>query len=446
MGLKQSRYNFFFDGDGGAKLAFNSMTAALAEIEPDKWPIIQKLLDDPNRAPLNETEKELLEQLKYGGFLIDEDFDEIAYLKVMNRMARFSRDSLGLTICPTLNCNFRCFYCYETHPQGVMSKEVQDKLVDFAKERLEGSKSFQVTWYGGEPLLAFDVIENLSERFIEYCDERGIDYSAFIVTNGYLLTPDKAKRLAELRVSGAQITLDGPPEVHDKRRVLANGGPTFWRIMENLKSALGFIPNITIRINVDKENRPGAVQLLEILENEGLKRKVEVNFAKTDSMNPVYVDEKGTCFNRIEYEEEMISFLTQAHERGWPLWSPVSPRISMCQSIMTNSNVVTPEGRLFKCWVEEFESPNAHIGSLWEENPMNSNLLKWNAWDPFEDTECRECRFLPLCMGGCTYRALHKEKACEWTPESLEKGVKAFCKHQSNQGEREDQAAKNFQT
>ncbi len=76
MGLKQSRYNFFFDGNEGAKLAFNSMTAALAEIEPEKWPVIQKFLENPNQEPENETEKELLEQLKYGGFLIDEEFGE----------------------------------------------------------------------------------------------------------------------------------------------------------------------------------------------------------------------------------------------------------------------------------------------------------------------------------------------------------------------------------
>ncbi|MEO0181755.1 MAG: radical SAM protein [candidate division WOR-3 bacterium] len=416
MGLKQSRYNFFFDGDGGAKLAFNSMTAALAEIEPDKWPIIQKLLDDPNRAPLNETEKELLEQLKYGGFLIDEDFDEIAYLKVMNRMARFSRDSLGLTICPTLNCNFRCFYCYETHPQGVMSKEVQDKLVEFAKERLEGSKSFQVTWYGGEPLLAFDVIENLSERFIEYCDEKGIDYSAFIVTNGYLLTPDKAKRLADLRVSGAQITLDGPPEVHDKRRVLANGGPTFWRIMENLKSALGFIPNITIRINVDRENRDRALELLDVLEREGLKDRLIVSIGRVHRISNVCNDMvEEISYNKEEYREILLELREEGYKRGFGLWQRPKSRDVFCAAERINFFLVDCEGRLFKCWTEIDD--NKPVGNVWPERKRDfSRESKWLLHEPFENPTCLGCRLLPICMGGCPYQAMRDQKLpCEYT-------------------------------
>ncbi len=388
MGLKQSRYNFFFDGDGGAKLAFNSMTAALAEIEPDKWPIIQKLLDDPNRAPLNETEKELLEQLKYGGFLIDEDFDEIAYLKVMNRMARFSRDSLGLTICPTLNCNFRCFYCYETHPQGVMSKEVQDKLVDFAKERLEGSKSFQVTWYGGEPLLAFDVIENLSERFIEYCDERGIDYSAFIVTNGYLLTPDKAKRLAELRVSGAQITLDGPPEVHDKRRVLANGGPTFQRIIENIKTALEFIGYITIRVNVDLQNE--VLGLLDILKKEGLKGRVVISISRTSPYTPVCPSSPKKYIPEPEFENTLLDYVKRGSVAGFELRQKIAPRLNVCTAEIANAFVVVPNGRLHKCWVEvSDDSLSVGVVAFGDSNLLTSpNFLKWLSWDVFEPIFC----------------------------------------------------------
>jgi len=417
MGLKQSRYNFFFDGEGGVKLAFNSMTAALAEIEPDKWPMVQAFLENPNREPENETERDLLENLKYGGFLIDEDFDEIAYLKVMNRMTRFSKESLGLTICPTLNCNFACFYCYETHPKGVMSQDVQDRLVEFAKERLESAKSFQVTWYGGEPLLAFDVIESLSEKFIGHCEQKGIAYSAYLVTNGYLLTPDKSKRLSELGVQGAQITLDGPPDVHDKRRVLTNGGPTFWRIMENLKSALNFIDKITVRVNVDKENRDRALELLDVLEGEGLKGRVSIYFTPTSEYSEicsVYLRDRG--FGEAEQGEIVLGLLREAIiEKGWDI--PVMPTtayLSPCAAESKNGFVITQNGSLHKCWLQAFK-PEEKCGNILDLSSLNNliaheNFTKWIACEPFDIQLCQECRQLPICMGECSYRSLKRQK------------------------------------
>ena len=433
MGLKQSRYNLFFDGDRGARLAFNSMTAALAEIEPEKWPVIQAFLDNPNREPLNETEKELLEQLKYGGFLIDQDFDEIAYLKVMNRMTRFSKDSLGLTICPTLNCNFSCFYCYETHPKGVMSKRVQDKLTDFAKERLESAKSFQVTWYGGEPLLAFRVIENLSERFIELCDQKGITYSAYLVTNGYLLSPDKAKRLSELRVQGAQVTLDGPADVHDKRRVLTDGGPTFWRILENVKSATALM-RIDLRVNVDKRNMHELNQLLDLLKNKFPDKKMRIYYSKTTPYSLVCGEIESFCMDKAEFEEFYMRSLKTLIERGFDAWKKPTRRANVCTADCLNAFVVLPDGKLYKCWLDTGTIEESFLGTIFDEEP-NRNYQKWLALDPFESPDCAKCKMLPICMGGCPAASMKKlptleGRVCEfYREEDLIRHLKIFIRH-----------------
>jgi uncharacterized protein len=65
-----------------------------------------------------------------------------------------------------------------------MPKDVQDKIVEFVKQQTKYVESINIGWYGGEPLLAFDVVKDISERVMNICKEKDIMYSSFIVTNG----------------------------------------------------------------------------------------------------------------------------------------------------------------------------------------------------------------------------------------------------------------------
>src|SRR5271165_1102290 len=118
-------------------------------------------------------------------------------------------------------CNLDCFYCFESNRYaGRMSAAVQSNIVRLVRRYFEsGTKRLDVTWYGGEPLLAVSVVESLSKRFLALCGEFGSEYSAQIVTNGTLLTHETARQLASWNVKRAQITLDGVPQLHDTRRV-----------------------------------------------------------------------------------------------------------------------------------------------------------------------------------------------------------------------------------
>ena len=89
-----------------------------------------------------------------------------------------------------------------------MTQDVQDAVIQFIKQKIGTSKSLGVTWYGGEPTLALDVIEYISANLIEYCIDNGLDYSAGIITNGYLLTRETVSLLNKFKVQFYQITLD----------------------------------------------------------------------------------------------------------------------------------------------------------------------------------------------------------------------------------------------
>ena len=228
--MKASRYNRIFQASDGTWLAFNSWSTALAEIESGDLELIRALLADPDGVPCDSGHKrEVREALIQGHFLIGDEEDELATIKADMFRDRFRTDQLHLTIAPTLDCNFRCDYCYEDHLRVTMSGPVREALVRWVEQKAGATSELHVSWYGGEPLLprSLEVVKKLSQAFIDLCEKHGIDYNAHLVTNGYLLDRPTMEELAALKVIKVQVTLDGPPEFHDKRRHLAGGrGPS----------------------------------------------------------------------------------------------------------------------------------------------------------------------------------------------------------------------------
>lgn len=221
--MKASRYNFFYEfpEDMEKLIAYNSRTNALALIEKENYIKYQNFVD--NSIAIDD--EKLIEDLEKGQFLIDDEVNELDILRYKMLSSRFDTRHLSLTIAPTMNCNFDCIYCYEKNERQneTMSQEVQDKIVEFVKQQIKHVESVNIAWYGGEPLLAFDVVKDISERVINMCKEKNIMYSSSIVTNGYFLTKDISADLERLHINSAQITLDGTEDTHNKRCPLKGG-------------------------------------------------------------------------------------------------------------------------------------------------------------------------------------------------------------------------------
>ena len=125
-----------------------------------------------------------------------------------------------MTIAPTRECNFACPYCYEPDRDVVyMSDKTEKNIISFMK-RFPKVDRIIITWYGGEPLLAFDRILSMNTKIADL----KIPYESIIITNGYLLNQEVIDRLEELKTGRIQITLDGcegdpqqPPLYHRRR-------------------------------------------------------------------------------------------------------------------------------------------------------------------------------------------------------------------------------------
>jgi len=338
------------------------------------------------------------------GFAVASDLDEFRSVRYAFELTRKRRSAPQLTIAPTLACNFGCAYCFEDHVRGLMEREVQDGLINFVKEvMIQPEDTLSVSWFGGEPLMGMPVIRRLTKAFRGLVsDSRVAGITFHIITNGLLLRREVAKELLELGVSRLQITIDGPRRLHDKRRILkANGGATFDAIVKNI----GDLPEdfqVVVRVNVDRQNKDHLDGLFAELEELGLLKKVTVNIARVEDFSG-RVESSPSLLSSMEFAALEVEWIMKAQAKGWPLHvSKPSPRLTgVCQVDSVNSFVVGPTGELFKCWAEL--GNNGHVVG---------HLLKPETWkqlsptrlterDPFDDTECRSCVVLPLCMGCC---------------------------------------------
>ncbi|MFH1653161.1 MAG: radical SAM protein [Pseudomonadota bacterium] len=370
-----------------------------------------------------------------GGFVVPQEFNEDAYLRFRNKAARFNLNSLSLTVLPTTNCNLRCKYCYECLSKDCMSPKVAKHLLDFVKTQLErGIKDLSVCWYGGEPLLRYKQICELSRKFISSCKKYKARYSGSIITNGVLFTRERAKKLKKLGVTFAQITLDGPPDVHDKRRPSPKGG-SFNKILKNVCDTCDLI-NINLRCNIDKSNVNDAKKLVDILVEKGLQKKVYVYFAPVhDSFNvsSAVCKNYGSGCNKLysfkdfaPLESELTKY---AEKKGFKIEEPPQRRFSACTADMLNSFVVEPKGGLQKCW-EYVGTETEQIGTLSEGVDLDEKTLKWYNYDPFLIRKCKTCKIFPACLGWCPARLLvdKSEASCQTMKFNLIAKLKNYYK------------------
>ena len=419
--LKESKYNHFFKTDDGCVLAYNAFSNSFAKVTTENFLIIEEILANTEhytyRTPL---QKKLKDDLLRGGFLIDAGLDEFAILKAQHSIGRFANRVLSLTIAPTLACNFKCTYCFERPKADTMPLEVEEALVQFIDKKLQTLKMLNISWFGGEPLLKMDIIERLSSKFVELCEKHGARLNpASIITNGFLLTRDVAARLINAGINSAQITLDGIPEVHDKRRRLAGGKGTFWQIVENIKNMPDSI-QLLVRINIDKENADKLEAFYDLWTKEGLSERATFYFGQVRANSPVCADIANQCFTTREYSDLIISLLLKARKYGISnIRYPTLYKAGYCCADNLNGFVVAPSGNIFKCWEEISSDDEAAVANLTNNDSKPHyimNTVKYLNWDPFSNKECKECNILPICSGGCIFIGLNslENKECNF--------------------------------
>lgn len=403
-----SKYSTLFDSKRFGYFLYNAMSNCLIQLDETHYHYSRQLEQDPTEAE-NGFDDSFTSLLQKKHVLVEEGENEkLLMLKQYRRNCScYGQKDLSLTICPTLACNFDCSYCFESsqHDTTVMNEETIENLLTFIKKK-SGAGNIHIDWYGGEPTLAFDTIELISNKMLA----TGMKlHDAQMTTNGFLLDIKKIKALNDLKINSVQITLDGPKTVHDRRRKLHDGKPTFERVLANIDLLMNssYKGKCDIRINIDKSNRECFPALREKLMKRYKGKKVTVYPARVKG-------EKPLTLNTSEWAEYCLGLYEKYGIITKYMLYPKSNDTGSCIAHFTNSFVSGPSGELYKCW-EDVGVSEKTIGNVNSNEPLSNHelpALYTVGTDQYANEECRKCSFLPICRNACPRKQLLKTETC----------------------------------
>ncbi|MGG1660859.1 radical SAM protein [Brevibacillus sp. NRS-1366] len=429
-----SRYNVRTYDDQENLLLYNSFTGEFVTILKDDCEFIINILMKGTDKCTDFRVQELIQR----GFLVDEKTDQIQIANFQQKQALVNNRVLNLILMPNEDCNFRCIYCYESFAKNKMEESVQEGVIEYVKREIRKFELLHISWFGGEPTTALEIVEKLSVQMIKICKENGKAYTSNMTTNGYNLNLDVFKRLLRLGVRSYQITFDGTIDEHDQHRVLIDGGPTFERIYSNLmdiknSDLKGF--KIIIRTNVDEQNKSNMNQYIRLMsESFGGDPRFTNHFVPVQKLGGTNDSNLHLCDTK-----ELLPFIDQALDAGldFSLYRQLfKPHGSVCYAAKPNSFVIGSDGMVYKCTVA-FDDERNHVGQLNKDGKMelyHNRLALWVANGAAEDVTCQSCYFRPSCQGeACPLERIENGKTpCPPTKKNLKGYLRVLAKEKNH--------------
>lgn len=398
MSYKLSKYNYFLEQENDTIMCINLINKKIFGLDSAKYNFIQekaKHLDDIRNTNIN-----LFNAMYKLGIIVDNEIDELNKIKVEHRKQVYSTDFFRLTIIPTLECNFNCWYCYEEHSSGRMTLQCMDRIIKYIDQCLLVNRisSFQLDWFGGEPLLCFDeVIYPISKIIKEKMNNNAITFSNVITTNGALINEEMVSKFKEINLNNFQITFDGCEEYHNKVKKSKTERNEYTILWNNIFLLCDILdsPSILIRINYTEETLKNIINIIDDIPKKYLQ-KLEFTFQQ--------VWQTQENFGHIDIDnirQEMISAGLKVLSNNLELHS------YKCYADVLSQAVITNEGKVFKCTARDFANEEAD-GYLLENGTIEWGRVFYDRMSKttIENEKCLNCKFLPACWGPCSQKIL----------------------------------------
>ena len=316
-------------------------------------------------------------------------------------------------------CNLNCSYCFASQgkyhgERALMSYEVGKRALDFLMEHSGSRTNLEVDFFGGEPLMNWDVVKRLVQYARSVEKERGKNFRFTLTTNGMLIDDDVID-FANREMSNVVLSLDGRKEVHDRYRVdyAGNGSwdkivPKFQRFVEARGGKNYYMRGTFTHANPD------------FLED--IKTMLDLGFSEL-SMEPVVAaaDDPAALTEAdkpivMKQYEQLAELMLERDKEGKPFTfyhymidlkgGPcIYKRISGCGS-GTEYMAVTPWGDLYPCHQfvgdEKFK-----LGDIWHGVDNTAVQDEFASCNVYAREECRDCWAKLYCSGGCAANAYH---------------------------------------
>lgn len=343
--------------------------------------------------------------------------DELIQIKWADFQEETADTQTQLLLIPSYGCNIACTYCYQAGVQaepGIMSPEVVDAFFHYAENtfRNHRKKPF-ITLFGGEPFINTPRHRSIIKLIIDRCVEYGYEVAA--VTNGYDLI-DYIDLLSHARVKEIQVTLDGSKEMHDQRRIFANGRGTFDRIVQGIEAAVQRGIPINLRSVIDQENLEDMAAFAEFLDKKGwldlppqlFKTQIGRNYELFECYaKPQHLLSQAELWQEFSKMSQKYPILKKFHR---PEFKGIRQLVDTGEMYMASFDtcpaaktewVFDLHGDIYGCTAscgrEEYK-----LGTFFPEITLkNEEVEQWQARNVNNIEECKDCRYNVVCGGGC---------------------------------------------
>lgn len=414
-------------------LLINTLSGAVDIVDNTVWEGIQEILahETDNPCIVTHLDSAVEARLRQRLYLFNTLEDEAQYREnLFMTMTQELRESMPLqfAICPTFSCNLRCTYCFEgdltMKPVKIMTPEQVElafQAIETIKSQVHSSSNAHVILFGGEPLL--QPTYSCVEEVLKIADEQ--DYSVEVVTNGVQLGSfvdlfDK-KRTS---IGQIQVTIDGPMDIHNKRRMYKSGDGTFNKIVKNVEHLLEVNLPVNVRINVDQDNINHLPELIEFMEERGWVLYPKFScyvypvtaYNNPDKANLLHEDQLLYKLQRMFQAEggalpafALYGFKVLGHIAS--VLSPESisldmpPLFTYCEANGLRYFAFGSDGYIYPCGQSVGQIPLA-IGRYDPQLELWSKQCEmWANRSVMTMPQCQECAIATLCGGGCAYGA-----------------------------------------
>jgi len=393
--MKLSKYNYLIPQSNNITYWFNGISQQYFSLEANLSQKILNLLQIESGYQILELQSHnFAQKLLDGGFVVDDDFDEIQCIRNNFESGCNSKD-YKLSILPTLNCNYSCWYCIQDHIESKMTSATIEKIKKHIIHIIEVDNvtSLNIDWFGGEPLMYFsEVVEPISRFAKEQCFKAKIPFINTITTNAYYLSAQVCSKINELNISSMQITLDGKRSIHNNVKRATNGESAFDVALNNIETALSASTNIIVMLRINYANGTLCDELLtQMCEHISMPNRcrTQILLRKVWQVN-------------VNSERKSIvrKFMQKANEKGFSV--RVSDFVSYipCYADKKYYACINYNGEVVRCTASDDLYHDAH-GYLNDDGVVIWKDTQQFGTPNFENENCLQCKHLPLCLGGC---------------------------------------------
>lgn len=408
--------NVLMDVLSGAVHAVDDVVYDIADLYPetDACELYEKFAGKYSAEQIKEAVDEL-EELKTAGMLYTEDEYEQVLEQIKNRAPVIK----ALCLHVAHDCNLKCRYCFaeegEYHgKRSLMSAEVGKKAIDFIIANSGNRRNLEVDFFGGEPLMNFEVVKDIVEYGRQQEKLHNKNFRFTITTNGILLDDEKQKYINE-NMHNVVLSMDGRKEINDLMRPRAGGQgsydavvPKFQKLAESRNQTDYYLRGTFTHHNLDFSK-----DVLHVADDLGFKQvSVEPVVAEATEDYAIREEDLETIYNEYEKLAQELYIRHKTGEKDFNFFhfmvdltgGPcVAKRLSGCGS-GTEYLAVTPEGDLYPCHQfvgqEEFK-----IGTVFD-GIQNTELREEFAnCNVYTKPECKKCWAKFYCSGGCMANA-----------------------------------------